>query len=259
MLIIHTQSIPLLVLLLVTPFVVASTSHYTPRKRVVLNRVLNRVDVPINEGVLTTNAARMRVGLGPIRPRSLDIPSRVKARTPKSSPLPPITNVRIKVRRQSDNACYGYLSKVKISEGPTLVTNGTDVLKVKFTPTCEGEETFNIAIDCATYPWLGFAGPNLNPKSATSATMVATKSTPPGSCPVRVGNALSSKYPNSESSVWSYDKITKRLSAQWINSDKSKPKGYFWYFPSNKTVGLVSSLTANSKDGFHAYLEVAAY
>jgi hypothetical protein len=61
---------------------------------------------------------------------------------------------------------------------PTTVTNGTDVLKVKFTPTCEGGETFNMAIvgyftfsviffyyfsqqDCAPYPWLGFAGPNL--------------------------------------------------------------------------------------------------
>jgi len=75
MLIIGQPSIPLLVLVLITPFVVASTSHHTPHKRI----VLNRLDTPINESLLTTNAARMRVGLGPMRPRNLNIPSRVES------------------------------------------------------------------------------------------------------------------------------------------------------------------------------------
>jgi len=74
MLIIHKHSISLLVLLLITPLIVTSTSHYAPRKRV----VFNRLDAPINESLLTTNAARMRVGLGPLRPRNLVIPSRAE-------------------------------------------------------------------------------------------------------------------------------------------------------------------------------------
>jgi len=73
MLIIHKHSISLLVLLLITPLI-ASTSHYAPRKRV----VFNRLDAPIDESLLTTNAARMRVGLGPLRPKNLVIPSRVE-------------------------------------------------------------------------------------------------------------------------------------------------------------------------------------
>uniref|UniRef100_A0A8H7XU41 Uncharacterized protein n=1 Tax=Psilocybe cubensis TaxID=181762 RepID=A0A8H7XU41_PSICU len=105
---------------------------------------------------LVTNAARLRAGLGPLKPRSLYSPSRVGARSPTKSVVP--VGGTIKVVRKSNRAEVGYVSKNAGSTGFGINTSPSDKLSVTFTPS---SSPFNIAITGNNYPYLGFAGGNL--------------------------------------------------------------------------------------------------
>ncbi|KAJ7610007.1 hypothetical protein DFH06DRAFT_1246501 [Mycena polygramma] len=150
-----------------------------------------------------TNAARMRAGLGPLKPRALFNPTGVRGAretTPSGSPPAAPTPTQIEVRDSAGLNHIGYIQTSTIA-GMFAVSEANNHLVVSSPGT--GSGPFNLGITSPIgYPYLGFAvGSSLNLlQTGSSAYMVATN-------PTGI-NSPSSLVPNSrgtfsESQIWS--------------------------------------------------------
>ncbi|KAJ6516730.1 hypothetical protein C8R47DRAFT_1205951 [Mycena vitilis] len=128
-----------------------------------------------------TNAARMRAGLGPLKPRALFNPTRVRGAretNPSGSPPAPIPT-QIEVRDSSGVGHIGYIQKA-LTAGILTVSDANNHWAVS-SPGA-GSGLFNIDVTSPIgYPYLGFAvdsDPGVNPINAVQtgspAYMVAT-------------------------------------------------------------------------------------
>jgi len=206
---------------------------------------------------LTTNAARMRAGYPPLKPRNMDIPSRIHARNPwpssvPVSPEPYAVTGYIKVNRANDGMMVGYVKKSCSTTTWLGLTHDNDNrMSITFTPA----NPFNIAINNppGPYKYLGFAGDSLT--GSLSNYMVETNPTSPGSYPSPVGNGLSSTAPNSESAIWSYDS-QHRLTAQWIDSDGNSIPSYLWFDPSLGALAIVANAAGQPSSSYQVYCTV---
>jgi len=205
---------------------------------------------------LTTNAARMRAGLPPLKPKNLNIPSRVHARAQPSNVLvsesPNAVTGYIQVNRANDSNLEGYVTKsCSTTTWLGITQDNNNRMKVTFTP----NNPFNIAINNSPGPhkFLGFAGENLTGNLLNY--MVETNPTSPGSRPLPVGNSLKSKMPNSESAVWSYDS-QHRLTSQWINSDGSSVSSYPWFCSSLDALAIVANPSEQPSNSYQVYFTV---
>jgi len=217
----------------------------------------HRGDAPIDATMLTTNAARMRAGFPPLKPRSLQPPSRVvRARNPYPSTVypNPVTGY-IQVKRANDSTLEGYVKKgCNITSLLGLTHNDDDRMSITFTPI----NPFNIAINNppGPYAFLGFAGNNLT--GNLSNYMVETHPTSSGSRPLPVGNSFNSTVQNSESAIWSYDSQRRRLTPRWINSDGRSISPYLWLYPSSDVLAIVANRTGQSSDSYRVYFTVVS-
>ncbi|KAJ2932434.1 hypothetical protein H1R20_g4661, partial [Candolleomyces eurysporus] len=213
-----------------------------------------------------TNAARMAAGLNPLPPREL------KARTwpggnwpptpPKpSNPRPSSTkpdcddkkDVPIKCKRKGGGQ-IGYISKdwsKKGERGYGLCSSKNTALKLDF----ENSVTpFDFKISGGKdYPYLGFAGNNLNPGSTDSCVLTGTKKTTRGNGPSNVGNAYSSWSANSESQLWYYNRGSKQVESKWVNSGGKNVDSKVFYDPDDDLFHLVTDANAFKRKCRNAY------
>ncbi|KAF8154425.1 hypothetical protein B0H34DRAFT_522786 [Crassisporium funariophilum] len=214
---------------------------------------VTRRALPANVTELRTNAARMAAGLGPFKPKNFRDATRVEARVAATSPLPVLTG-RIRVIRDGDN--FGWIDKnygTGSSTGMFTVTGASgsgNHLSISFSPSAT--PFFINVISPGTFPQLGYAGNNLFVTGSAGSYnfMTRTNPTAPGSGPSPVGNGMSSQgYPNSESSIWTYDSSNGRLGVKWVNSDGSIITPNFYYIPSLDTV-VISAKTSGLPSGY---------
>ncbi|KIM38882.1 hypothetical protein M413DRAFT_447569 [Hebeloma cylindrosporum] len=190
---------------------------------------------------LLTNAARLRAGLTPLKPRSVVTPTRVTARNPGTSALP--VNGEIKVKTANGDL-VGYVSRSLGAHGYGIASGRSDRMSISFKP----KSLFKIDISGSPYPYLGFNGGDLG---GNKNLLTASNPTGRNSVPLNVGNSLGGK---SETTIWSYDSGTKSLIAQWINADGSTPSTRFWYYPNIDAIGVVHD---SPSQGFEVLLSVA--
>jgi len=118
---------------------------------------------PIDITKLTTNAARMRAGLPPLKPKNLNLPSRAYARSQPSNVVAAGSNSvtgYIQVNRADNNAMEGYVIKSRSTTTWLGITQDiNNRLSISFTP----NNPFSIAINNSPgpYKYLGFAGGDL--------------------------------------------------------------------------------------------------
>jgi len=109
------------------------------------------------------------------------------------------------------------------------------------------ELTENNGPDAAN-PFLGFAAGGNNPTAILASgasnycTLTGTHHTAASSPPSLVGNSFGSG--SSESTVWSYDIVTHKLTAQWVNPDRSKPTTILYYLPASEYLLITGDATA---------------
>jgi hypothetical protein len=208
---------------------------------------------------LTTNAARMRAGLPPLKPRNLNIPSRVQAGVRAPNPWPSMVYPNtvtgyIQVNRVKDGKLEGYVKKgCSTSNFLGLTRDYESRMAITFTPS----NPFNIAINNhqGRYKYLGFAGDNLT--GNRPYYMVETNPTSPKSRPSPVGNSLNSKMvPNSESAIWYYDSQSRRFSLKWINPDGSSISPFLWFYPSSDALAIVAYQTGQPSNSYEVYYTV---
>ncbi|KAF8154443.1 hypothetical protein B0H34DRAFT_716503 [Crassisporium funariophilum] len=202
----------------------------------------------VDPATLTTNAARMAAGLTPLKPRNTYNPTRIGARTPQTSIIPPITS-KLELRSTS-GAFMGYISSISpYVFGRT--TNLANAISITFTPTMAAP--FNVLINNpGTYPYLGFAGENLTNPSIL--WMARTNPTSPGSGPSTVGNSRQIDQPKSASAIWSYTPGNQRLTPQWKNPDGGSPTTYIWYYPSINHLGIINNPATQPPGSHQVYI-----
>ncbi|KAF8154445.1 hypothetical protein B0H34DRAFT_523494 [Crassisporium funariophilum] len=193
----------------------------------------------VDPATLTTNAARMAAGLTPLKPRNMYHPTRIGARTPQTSIIPPITS-RVEIRTTS-GGFLGYIDSIPNIFGFGRTGSTSNAMTITFTPTMgAGAAPFNILINNpGTHPYLGFAGDTLT--NQPPHVMVRTNPTSPGSVPSVVGNSRQANQPKSESAIWSYNPSNQRLTPQWINPNGGSPTTYIWYFPTTNSLGIITN------------------
>ncbi|KAF8800061.1 hypothetical protein BYT27DRAFT_7245800 [Phlegmacium glaucopus] len=247
----------------------------------------------VDDTQFTTNAARMRVGLPPLKPRKLYIPTpvgaraesypspsaaypnlyrptQVKARASYPSPsnyvrrasYPLLLNVHpnavtgyIQVNRANDgNLPEGYVSGAVDTTGLLGLTPHDDDSRMSIT--FAPANPFNIAINDpkGSYPFLGFAGDDLD--GNVSNYMVETNPTSSGSRPLPVGNGLDLTIPDSASAIWSFDSQSHRLTPQWINSDGRFISTHLWFYPSLNALAIVANPAEQPSGSYEVYFTV---
>ncbi|KAG8756728.1 hypothetical protein FRC11_005048 [Ceratobasidium sp. 423] len=111
----------------------------------------------------------------------------------------------------------------------------------------------------ASYPFFGAVTPSsymdedLNPDSRSFLFLTGTTQTAPGATPSYEAStaygALLSHPGASESAIWSYDPITRRLTAWWVNKDGSSVNArIFWIKYQARDEGMDSLVLAHSSD-----------
>ncbi|KAF8154449.1 hypothetical protein B0H34DRAFT_523630 [Crassisporium funariophilum] len=176
-------------------------------------------------------------------------PTRIGARTPQTSSIPPITS-KLEIRK-TNGALLGYIDSIPNISGFGRTTNLATAMSITFTPTMgAGAAPFNVLINNpGTYPYLGFAGDNLT--NQPPHVMVRTNPTSPGSVPSIVGNSRQANQPKSESAIWSYNPSNQRLTPQWINPNGGSPATYIWYYPLTNSLGIITNPAASPPPGSH--------
>lgn len=194
----------------------------------------------VDPATLLTNAARMRAGYPPLKPRSMLTPTRVTARHPGSSALPVTGKIKVK---KANGDLVGYVSRSLGPHGYGIAFGLFDRMSIFFKPT----SLFKIDIFGAPYPNLGFNGGDLG---GNKNLLTASNPTGPNSGPSNVGNSLGGK---SETTIWSYNSGSKSLTAQWRNADGSYPSTHFWYYPNLNSIGIVHD---HPSQGYEVFLSV---
>lgn len=189
-----------------------------------------------------TNAKRLAAGLPLLPPRSLSGPTRVQhKRSTPSSVSCNYNNKYIRVYQPSSSNFLGYVKNSFPADGSQeyaygLTNDPNAAMQISFDSPCTGSSTVEITISgSSVYPYLGFAGGDLVDGSQATCGLVGTSHTDHNAPPSPVGNTYSNVYPNSESFLWNFDTTTSILTAQWVNSDSSKPGSTLWWDPSGKS------------------------
>ncbi|KAG8910074.1 hypothetical protein FRC01_006561, partial [Tulasnella sp. 417] len=133
-----------------------------------------------------------------------------------------------------------------------------DALEVtfNFSPDDPAPEELDVHADngpSSTYPYFGtrFASTSddLSPGSFNYAYITGTTQTPPGSPPSTEDNnnsfTTATTIPErSESAVWKFNPGTQDLSAQWINTDGSRPKTHLVYYAPDNVLIITGDVAA---------------
>ncbi|KAJ7659807.1 hypothetical protein DFH06DRAFT_1297231 [Mycena polygramma] len=178
-----------------------------------------------------TNGARMRAGLGPLKPRTLFNPTRVRVArdTPSGTPVVPRTGA-IEVRDATSNQHIGYFSDTLTPDGYFGVTTGTTALTVSGDSTTPF--TFKVTTSSSvytSYPYLFFQPENSGQPISEGgfASLTAdTNPTPPGDDGSRDGG---------ETAVWSLTGDA-QLIPTWIDVGQTTPTpvAVFWNLAANR-------------------------
>ncbi|KAG8919665.1 hypothetical protein FRC00_011043, partial [Tulasnella sp. 408] len=177
----------------------------------------------------TTNAARFKQGLGPLKPKNLFTPTRRQGGSnPLSSSAPPVKAV-IRAYDMSNPANPSFLGYVAPAGsglfGVTQDPGSATVIQTQLASLQPGNLDF-VSPPYGGYPELGFSGPynDLNPGSATIVYLVGTIAVPKYSPPVSTPNqsfASGSNEPT-ESAVWYLVNVASlEIEPRWINSNGS--------------------------------------
>ncbi|KAJ6516633.1 hypothetical protein C8R47DRAFT_1189910 [Mycena vitilis] len=180
-------------------------------------------------GQTLTNGARMRAGLGPLKPRTLFSPTRVRGTrdTPSGTPVLPRTGA-IEVREATSNQHLGFVSYTFTSDGYLAVTTGTNALNVS------GDNTTPFTLKATTprplyevfYPYLIFSANGPISEGGFAFLTADTNSSPPGDDGSRS---------NGETAVWSLTSDS-QLIPTWIDVGQTTPTpvAIFWNLDANR-------------------------
>ncbi|KAF8910728.1 hypothetical protein CPB85DRAFT_1435195 [Mucidula mucida] len=213
--------------------------------------------------VRETNAKRMARGLGPAAPnfeRATILPGRRHSPTRmgsarRATPSGSASFTGIKVTRADNGGFVGFVKKVFINNSSSKrygVTTGagsalqvTPVMNQNSYTTIDLQEPYPTD---SSHPLLGavVAGSstndNLSSGSANYCQLTGTSHTAANAPPSAAGNSFSSS--KSESMIWTYSTSTQKITAQWVNTDSSKPATFLYYLPSSDSLLLVGDPTA---------------
>ncbi|KAF8895506.1 hypothetical protein BD779DRAFT_1466907 [Infundibulicybe gibba] len=187
-----------------------------------------------------TNAKRLALGLSPMAPHRRENDA---ARRSSPSSAPAITKRGyIQVINSANGGVLGYISKNSFSGAqyryqPEL----SDALIVKFSVDSAASSVTNARITSENSD-TGFqilslvqgrddTNPNIGSGSFHYLYFASSAGTAPGSTPSQVDNSYSAATgtPRAvESDVWSINLSSGSVTAQWINTDSSKPTTQFW-------------------------------
>ncbi|KAF9471325.1 hypothetical protein BDN70DRAFT_582804 [Pholiota conissans] len=179
----------------------------------------------LDESKLLTNSARFQAGLGPLKPRLMHNPTRVRGAhsvrtSPSPSSQPPATVTRMIEARSTDNMSLGFISS-KCNEKEAFVLTQNDEDRLSVTYTASSSLSFSLAIR-DKQSFLGFSGETLAPPSASPRSyLVEIKRT---ASSLRPSGGGLSQY-KSELSTWTYDRHSHQLTAQSTNVDEVYPRG----------------------------------
>ncbi|EED82921.1 predicted protein [Postia placenta Mad-698-R] len=193
-----------------------------------------------------TNAQRLARGLTPNRPRfnraaRENLAPRASA-MPDPTPCPAVTGT-IQVTG-AGTGTPAFISRVPNAFGEYAVTTDTaDALVVQYTD-CADASVIDLATlnGIADVPYLGAitgfatALQDLRRGSSAYAYIGGTDQTAPGATPQAVSNsftAATGDQEEAESAMWTLNRTTGALSAQWVNADGSKPETIIVYSPEN--------------------------
>ncbi|KAF8910718.1 hypothetical protein CPB85DRAFT_1435187 [Mucidula mucida] len=211
--------------------------------------------------VRETNAKRMARGLGPAAPnfeRATVLPGRRHNPTRmgsarRSTPSGSASFTGIKVTRADNGGFVGFVKKVFINNSSSkrygVTTNTANALQV--TPFMNQNSYTTIDLQepnptDSSHPLLGavVAGSstndNLSSGSANYCQLTGTSHTAANAPASAAGNSFSSS--KSESMIWTYSTSTQKITAQWVNTDSSKPATFLYYLPSSDSLLLVGDL-----------------
>jgi hypothetical protein len=129
-----------------------------------------------------------------------------------------------------------------------ITTNPAQRMQVSFT---DNSTPFSISILNGTNPSYSYLGAVVGPASSNEDLstgsinydlLTATALTSPGAPPSSAGNAYNGQ--SSEGAIWSFSSATSTLTAQWVNTDSSRPTTYLYYLPGSDGLLLVGDPTA---------------
>ncbi|KAK7013751.1 hypothetical protein R3P38DRAFT_3277584 [Favolaschia claudopus] len=200
--------------------------------------------------VASTNAQRFALGLPPLPPRRLTASPRLVAPRAGSSPLPPVTiTCLIALRRQSDNALFGYLNKAQAARYPLS-------LRSRDLPVGAAVGTFQIpgGAPSASGLLVNLENPGLiiggaTPGHVTPDYMAPTSNYFANLAAIDPTLVLPPGYAYQQSILWSFDVASRALSPSWLNPDGTVvplyidvPTGAFIRFTA-KTTPIMSTDT----------------
>ncbi|KAF8910727.1 hypothetical protein CPB85DRAFT_1562067 [Mucidula mucida] len=221
------------------------------------------IEETISYSVRETNAKRMARGLGPatpnferatILPGRRHIPTRMgSARRATPSGSAGIQSI-IKVTRADNGGLVGYVNEAYVNPSTRrygITASTTDALQVTAFMKQNAYTTIDLQEHIPTdpaHPLLGaVVGPassddNLSSGSPNYLILTGTSHTDANAPPSPAGNSYSGQ--NSESAIWTYSTSTQKITAQWVNTDNSKPATFLYYLAGSDGLLLVGDPTA---------------
>lgn len=187
----------------------------------------------------TTNAARFKQGLGPLKPKNLFKPTRRQGGSdPLSSSAPPIKAI-IRAYDMSDPSnpsFFGYVATIGGGNfGTTQDPSGATVIQTQLASLQPGNLDF-VSPPYGGYPKLGFSsvsssiGPGAPDVCYLVGSVGVSKNSPAVSTPDQSFTNGSQSEPT-ESAVWYLvDVATLEIAPQWVNSNGGLPTTYLAYF-----------------------------
>jgi hypothetical protein len=157
---------------------------------------------------VVTNAERMRRGLPLLKPRNLS--GTLAARAPAPSGSSGKSCIKVKKNHGGGFKDVGYISDTLNAHGLFPIQPHMDKCLEIVTPTHGGPCNIPFANPGSTKKYLGLAGEH----RYTAAYLVKSNQTPANSGPANVGNSAT-QLSLSETSIWTYDLSTTRLTARW--------------------------------------------
>ncbi|KAF7316168.1 hypothetical protein MIND_00135000 [Mycena indigotica] len=126
------------------------------------------------------------------------------------------------------------------------------IFEIQLDPTMQNGSKLNIKATttsyAATYPFMGGivgAASSSNDFASGSpnyAYIQGTSQTPTGSGPQSVPNSFPGSPSFAESSIWSYDRVSTRVSPQWINTDGTSPATFPIYLPDYQAIAITGDV-----------------
>ncbi|TFK24165.1 hypothetical protein FA15DRAFT_704815 [Coprinopsis marcescibilis] len=222
----------------------------------------NAEESGIDVSDLKTNAERLRFGFPLMKPRNLSNPSKtLEARTGKHSPVPPTPGNDkkclkvIKKNKKGQHEDVGFVAKDTISGLFKVKDKKKECLQVSVPKKANAPFDITILDERGAKKHLGLAGED----KYSSVYLVKTAQTGANSRPKKVGNS-SDNLPYSESTVWSYDANSNKLSSVWWpkNGNKISVRTYLKEKDSKNLLHFVTKndeFTRSEKDEYEVWLQ----